>query len=133
MMLTEIIAIALWAILAYSDYKYLSISSRLYAESSIILIAVLILNFITSFKLAFISFIVGAAIYVIYSWYTKRFMTSTDRRLILLSLLAFPLPAIGGLAATTLRGTWKSKSKYYPALTYFAIGFVLISLLTLIG
>ena len=132
MMLTEIIAIALWAILAYSDYKYLSISSRLYAESSIILIAVLILNFITSFKLAFISF-VGAAIYVVYSWYTKRFMTSTDRRLILLSLLAFPLPAIGGLAATTLRGTWKSKSKYYPALTYFAIGFVLISLLTLIG
>ena len=129
MMLTEIIAIALWAILAYSDYKYLSISSRLYAESSIILIAVLILNFITSFKLAFISFIVGAAIYVVYSWYTKRFMTSTDRRLILLSLLAFPLPAIAGLAAVALRGTWKSKAKYYPALTYFAIGFVILSMI----
>ena len=133
MMLTEIIAIALWAILAYSDYKYLSISSRLYAESSIILIAVLILNFITSFKLAFVSLIVGAMIYAVLGWYIKGFMASADRVLILLSFIAFPGPASIGLALVALRGAWKSKNKYYPALTYFAIGFVIIGVFALIG
>ena len=128
-MLTEIIAMAIWAALAYSDYRYLSISNKLYAASVIIMATLFAIGFAISFKLAFVSLIVGAAIYAGLSWYIKDFMASADRVLILLSFIAFPLPAIAGLALVALRGAWKSKSKYYPALTYFAIGFILISLI----
>ena len=130
-MLTEIIAMAIWAVLAYSDYRYLSISNKLYTASIIIMAGLFVLGFVIPFKLAFVSLIVGAAIYVGLSWYIKDFMASADRVLILLSFIAFPLPAIAGLALVALRGTWKSKSKYYPALTYFAIGFVILSLILL--
>ena len=132
-MLTIIIAMALWVGLAYSDYKYLSISNKLYTASVIIMAALFVLGFVISFKLAFVSLVIGVAIYVILGWYMKDFLTSTDRAIIFFSLIAFPLPAIAGLATVALRGTWKSKAKYYPALTYFAIGFVIISIFTLIG
>jgi hypothetical protein len=128
-MLTIIIAMAVWAVLAYSDYKYLSISNKLYAASVIIMAALFALGFAISFKLAFVSLIVGVAIYLTLGWYIKGFMASADRILILLSFVAFPLPAIAGLALVALRGAWKGKNKYYPALTYFAIGFILISLI----
>ena len=132
-MLTIIIAMALWVGLAYSDYKYLSISNKLYTASVIIMAALFVLGFVISFKLAFVSLVIGVAIYIILGWYMKDFLTSTDRAIIFFSLIAFPLPAIAGLATVALRGTWKSKAKYYPALTYFAIGFVIISIFTLIG
>ena len=132
-MLTIIIAMALWAALAYSDYKYLSISNKLYAASVIIMAALFVLGFVISFKLAFVSLVLGVTIYFILGWYMKDFLTSTDRAIIFFSLIAFPLPAIAGLAAVALRGTWKSKNKYYPALTYFAIGFVIIGVFALIG
>ncbi len=128
-MLTIIIAMALWEGLALSDYKYLSISTPFYITSVIIMAALFALGFAISFKLAFVSLIVGAAIYAGLSWYIKDFMASADRILILLSFIAFPLPAIAGLALVALRGAWKGKNKYYPALTYFAIGFILISLI----
>ena len=130
-MLTEIIAMAIWATLAYSDYKYLSISNRLYAASIIIMAGLFVLGFVISFKLAFVSLIVGAMIYAVLSWYIKGFMASADRVLIFLSFIAFPGPASIGLALVALRGTWKSKSEYYPALTYFAIGFIILSLILL--
>ena len=132
-MLTEIIAMAIWAVLAYSDYRYLSISNKLYAASVIIMAALFVLGFVISFKLAFVYLIVGTAIYAGLSWYIKDFMASADRVLILLSFIAFPLPAIAGLALVALRGAWKSKNKYYPALTYFASGFVIIGVFALIG
>ena len=132
-MLTIIIAMPLWAALAYSDYKYLSISNKLYTASVIIMAALFVLGFVISFKLAFVSLVIGVAIYIILGWYMKDFLTSTDRAIIFFSLIAFPLPAIAGLATVALRGTWKSKAKYYPALTYFAIGFIIISIFTLIG
>jgi cytochrome bd-type quinol oxidase subunit 1 len=130
-MLAEIIAIAVWAVLAYSDYKYLSISNRVYAAAIVILASIFALNFVLSFKLAFVSLIVGIAIYIALHWYLKEFMASADKTLLLLSLLAFPLPAIAGLALVALRGAWKGKSKYYPALTYFAIGFIILGIIYL--
>ena len=130
-MLTIIIAMALWAALAYSDYKYLSISNKFYITSVIIMAALFALGFAISFKLAFVSLIVGAMIYAVLGWYIKGFMASVDRVLIFLSFIAFPGPASIGLALVALRGAWKSKSKYYPALTYFAIGFIILSLILL--
>ena len=130
-MLTIIIAMALWAALAYSDYKYLSISNKFYITSVIIMAALFVLGFAISFKLAFVSLIVGAMIYAVLGWYIKGFMASADRVLIFLSFIAFPGPASIGLALVALRGAWKSKSKYYPALTYFAIGFIILSLILL--
>ena len=132
-MLTIIIAMALWAALAYSDYKYLSISNKLYTTSVIIMAVLFVLGFVISFKFAFVSLVIGVAIYIILGWYMNNFLTSTDHAIILFSLIAFPIPAIAGLAVVALRGAWKSKAKYYPALTYFAIGFVIISIFALIG
>ena len=117
--------------LAYSDYKYLSVSNKFYITSVIIMASLFVLGFAISFKLAFVSLVIGVAIYVILGWYMKDFLTSTDRAIIFFSLIAFPLPAIAGLATVALRGTWKSKAKYYPALTYFAIGFIILSLILL--
>ena len=132
-MLTIIIAMALWVGLALSDYKYLSISTPFYITSVIIMATLFVLGFVISFNFAFVSLIVGAIIYAALGWYMNDFLTSTDHAIILFSLIAFPIPAIAGLAVVALRGAWKSKAKYYPALTYFAIGFVIISIFALIG
>ena len=128
-MVIILLAILIWAILGYLDYRSLSISNIIYYISALSLAFVFAINLVLSFKLAFVSLIIGIAIYIALRWYLKEFMTSTDKYLIFLSLIAFPLPAIAGLALVALRGAWKSKSKYYPALTYFAIGFILISLI----
>jgi hypothetical protein len=130
-MITILIGIIVLGILGYSDYKRMSLSNRAYYTSIISLIIAMLLGFIINFKVAFVSLVIGAMIYLIMSWYINEFVAEVDKVIIGISLITFPVPAIAGLASVALRGAWRGRRKYFPALAYFAIAFIIVAFITM--
>ncbi len=130
MIIGLVLTIIIWMLLAYLDYKDLSISNNVYYGSLLIFGLILIFNLITNFKIAFVSAIVGIGIYFAIRWYIKDYTAPADQHIMALSLIIFPLESITGLGLIALRGTIQ-KDKYFPALTFFAIGFIIAALFLL--
>jgi hypothetical protein len=127
-MITIAIFILVGASLAWLDYRRLSISDAEYKIAQACLIVAILINIIINPEAALIFAAVGIGTYAAFGWYLKRYVAAADRRIIMLSLLAFPIQSFGGLAAVALRGSIR-RHPYYPALTYFFIGFIVLTIL----
>ena len=130
--LTLLAMLGIWLALAYTDYKHLSLSNSDYLGSVVGMLTLILIGFWLNFKIAFVSAIIGGAIYYIMRWYLTKYTTATDSRLILLSLIGFPLPSVIGIATLSIRGMVQGK-KYYPALLYFGFGFMVATAILLIA